>query len=154
MRNLLPPSCCKVLVINGAFGDLRYGLSSTLRTSSVAPCRPAESSWARASLITTTASLAMPFSLKSLPVAMRTPSTDCSVAVNCGEVAVTASISQYAAEMWAMRSCSRSTTKRMEGLCTRPADKPRLTLRHKIGETEYPYKRSRMRRASAASTSL
>ena len=51
------------------------------------------------------------------------------------KVAVRRSMSQYGAVTKAIRSRSRSTIRRTDGLCTRPADRPRLTRRHSTGET-------------------
>ena len=48
-------------------------------------------------------------------------------------------MSQYDAATNAIRSRSRSTTRRMAGLCTRPADRPRFTFRHSTGDTSQPY---------------
>ena len=42
--------------------------------------------------------------------------------------------SQYDAARNAMRSRSRSTTRRVATDCTRPADRPRATLRQRTGE--------------------
>ena len=39
-RSLRPPSCCSVLVMNGACGRERYGFSSTERTRKSAPSNP------------------------------------------------------------------------------------------------------------------
>ena len=49
-----PPSCCRVLVRNGACGRERYGFSSTVRTRKSAPSRPSARPLARASSSTTT----------------------------------------------------------------------------------------------------
>jgi hypothetical protein len=61
-----------------------------------------------------------------------------SFAVNDGSVLERTSRSQYPAETKAIRSRSRSTIKRMVGLWTRPADRPRFTRRHSTGDTSYP----------------
>ena len=137
-RNLRPPSCCKVLVINGGLGEDRYGLSSTLRTVSATPSRPVTNAFARASVSTRTSCFGIPLWSKSFPVARRAPSTAMSFAANTGWVFAVASISKYVAARNAIRSRSRSTTKRKAGLCTRPADRPRFTRRHKTGDTSYP----------------
>ena len=134
-RNLRPPSCCKVLVMNGGLGDERYGLSSTERTLMVAFANRSTSDIATASVSTTTPSLALPKLSKSFPVATRLPSTSSNAALNEGLVADTMSRPQYPAVTKAMRSRSRSTIKRTVGLCTRPADNPRFTLRHNTGDT-------------------
>ena len=53
-----------------------------------------------------------------------------------------------------MRARSRSTTSRVATLWTRPADSPGMTFFQSTSETSQPTRRSRMRRASWASTSL
>ena len=53
-----------------------------------------------------------------------------------------------------MISFSRSTTRRRATLCTRPADRPRWILRHRIGESSKPTRRSSTRRACWALTRL
>lgn len=60
--------------------------------------------------------------------------------------------SQYEAERNAIRSRSRSTTSRVATDCTRPADSFGMTFFQSTGETSKPYRRSRMRRVSWAST--
>jgi hypothetical protein len=47
-------------------------------------------------------------------------------------------MSQYDAVRKAIRSRSRSTTKRVATDCTRPADRPDMTFFHNTGETSYP----------------
>src|SRR5699024_160283 len=44
-------------------------------------------------------------------------------------------------------SRSRSTISRTATDCTRPADNPPLTFRHRIGDNSYPTKRSKIRLA-------
>jgi hypothetical protein len=90
---------------------------------------------ARASPTTTTLFLGDPSGPKSLPVATFVPSRATRVAVNAGAVAVSSSMSQYGALTNAMRSRSRSTINRTDGLCTRPALRPRFTRRHSTGDT-------------------
>ena len=51
-----------------------------------------------------------------------------------------------------MRSFSRSTTSRVATDCTRPAEIPVCTFFHNTGEISKPKRRSRIRRASWAST--
>ena len=53
-----------------------------------------------------------------------------------------------------MISFSRSTTSRSATDCTRPADRPRRTLRHRIGDNSKPTRRSSTRRACWAFTRL
>jgi hypothetical protein len=151
-RSLRPPSCCSVEVMNGGLGELRYGFWSTLRTANGRAGSAAASRSARAWSTTTTPARGWPSSPKSFPVATRTESIATRVAVNAGAVALVATTSQYGARTNRIRSCSRSTTRRTAGLCTRPADSPGLTRRHRTGDTSYPYRRSRSRRVSAAST--
>ncbi len=59
---------------------------------------------------------------------------------------------QYSSGLNSRISFSRSIIIFKATDCTRPALKPFLTLRHKIGLIEYPTKRSKMRRACCAST--
>ncbi len=61
-------------------------------------------------------------------------------------------MSQYSAVRNAIRWRSRSTTMRVATDWTRPADSLGMTFFHRTGLTSYPYSRSRMRRASCAST--
>ena len=101
------------------------------------------------------ADLSFPCSSKSLPVAMRLPSTSRKVAENSVPSASGvshATKSQYSAEVKLILSRSRSTTIRVATDCTRPADKPVRILRHSRGETSYPTRRSRIRRVSWALT--
>ena len=93
-RSLRPPSCCSVDVMNGAFGEDRYGFSSTERTPKSAPSRPSASALARVSSIAVTFADGLPRSSKSFPVATLTPSTATSRASNGGSVAVPMSMSQ------------------------------------------------------------
>ena len=102
-----------------------------------------------------------PSEVKSRPCATRCPSTETSVAPNepgvpssppCAcppgvTVANSASRSQYSAARKAIRSRSRSTTRRVATDCTRPADSRGMTFFHSTGETSYPYSRSSTRRA-------
>ena len=44
-------------------------------------------------------------------------------------------MSQYSAARNAIRSRSRSTTSRVATDCTRPAESPFITLRHRTGDT-------------------
>ena len=75
-------------------------------------------------------------------------------AVRDSSRAVTNTPSKFhqSADRWAIRSRSRCTTIRTATLCTRPADRPDLTLAHSTGDTPHPTSRSRVRRASWAST--
>ncbi len=63
--------------MNGAYGERRYGFSSTVRTANVASASPAASPDAAASSSTTTSLVPRrrPSSPKSRPVATRRPST-------------------------------------------------------------------------------
>ena len=72
---------------------------------------------------------------KSFPAATRAPSTATRFAVKAGAVADSSSMSQYPALTKAMRSRSRCTMRRIDGLWTRPADRPRLTRRQSTGDT-------------------
>ena len=134
-RSRRPPSCCRVEVMNGALGDERYGFSSTLRTAKSAGSSAVASARASASSSTTTPAPTRPPESKSRPAATRAPSTVTRRAVNGGAVALSSSMSQKPAATKAIRSRSRSTINRTDGLCTRPADRPRLTRRHSTGDT-------------------
>src|SRR6185503_7903386 len=82
--SLREASCCSVVVRNGAYGERRYGLDSTERTSYDVSCSPSTSASARARSRWTTfeASLSRPLGPKSDPRATRAPSTECSLAGN------------------------------------------------------------------------
>ena len=80
--------------MNGAFGDERYGFSSTERTVNGTSARPSASPRARASSSATALADTLPRSSKSLPVATLVPLTLTSLVVKLGAVAVTASMSQ------------------------------------------------------------
>ena len=94
-RSLRPPSCCSVLVMNGACGRERYGFSSTERDrgSRRPPARVAEAS-ARGSSRTTTLAATLATSVEVLAGHDGVPSTATSSAVNDGAVAVVSSMSQ------------------------------------------------------------
>src|SRR6478609_2101037 len=138
-RSLRDASCCRVLVVKGALGRLVYGFSWTLVTATwhvstwlAMDVAVASSRW------TTDLPLREPSSLKSRPMATRLPSTEVSRAVNWLEApsgVKSPSTSQYEARTNAIRSRSRSTTMRVATDCTRPADRPALTLRHSTGLT-------------------
>ena len=104
------------------------GLERLRRWSGRSPRRGAPRPW----------SSAAPSSAKSRPVATRAPSTRVRRAVNWlfsapgGEVALDVPVG---ARTNAIRSRSRSTTRRVATDWTRPADRPALTLRQSTGET-------------------
>ncbi len=85
----------------------------------------------------------MPWAVKSRPAATRLPSTEARVAGKVlGPSAVpepaaskTALRSQYSAEVKAIRSRSRSTTRRVATDWTRPAESLGMTFFHSTGET-------------------
>ena len=144
-ESLRPPSCCSVEVMKGAYGRRVYGFSSTRTTCAATPARPSASEVARGPSSTTTSrapSRSPPVvSSKSRPVATRRPSTATSEAPNVPACSASdpvdsvAPTSQCSAERKRMRSRSRSTSTRVATDCTRPADRPEDTLRHRTGET-------------------
>ena len=81
---------------------------------------------------------------KSLPVAIRSPFSATSVALNVRgpspgfATASVARMSQYSAVRNAIRWRSRSTTIRVATDCTRPADSFGMTFFHSTGDTSYP----------------
>ena len=142
MPSLRLASCWRVVVRNGAYGERRYGLDSTDRTSYVVSSSAAASPSARGRSRWTTfdASLSRPSGPKSEPRATRAPSTEYSLAGNircsCLEPASKVpSRSQYDATRNRIRSRSRSTTRRVATDCTRPAERPDMTFFHSTGET-------------------
>ena len=60
---------------------------------------------------------------------------------------------QYSRGLNASISFSRSTISRRAGLCTRPAERPRVSMRDSSGERVNPSSRSMQRRAFCAFTS-
>ena len=77
---------------------------------------------------------------KSLPRATRVSSTECSLAGNIrcscfSPASKVPSRSQYDATRNLIRSRSLSTTSRVATDCTRPAERPDITLRHSTGLT-------------------
>ena len=81
--------------MNGGFGELRYGFSSTVDTVNVAPSRAVTSARAPGSSTTTTPSRrTRPWLSKSLPVATRASSRPTSVAWKAGSAGKAASRSQ------------------------------------------------------------
>jgi hypothetical protein len=82
-------------VMNGAFGEERYGFSSTDATVNGEPASAATSRVAAGSSTTTTSSRATrPWLSKSLPVATRLPSSPTNVAPKPGSVGKAACRSQ------------------------------------------------------------
>ncbi len=84
---------------------------------------------------------------KSRPLAIRLPSTEASRAPKVSGLAASAGVrpvpkvptrSQYDALRKAIRSRSRSTTRRVATDCTRPADSFGMTFFHSTGETSKP----------------
>jgi hypothetical protein len=88
-RNLRPPSCCSVDVMNGGYGRRVYGFSSTEATFSWTPCNAVASAVAvvSSSTVTSLALRSTPSESKSRPVATRSPSTVVSLAVKVGGAA-------------------------------------------------------------------
>ena len=111
-------SCCSDAVVNGAEGDLSLvdvlmsetlkGFPLTRETTSSASCRVLSSFFS-------------PFIPQNWASKRVFPLWNA------------ASISQYSSGMKASISSSRSTTSRVATLCTRPADRPFLTLAQSMG---------------------
>ena len=138
MPSLRPASCCRVEVVNGGLGADEYSFSSTLRTRAVRPARPAASCFAAASSSTTTVRLvaSFPSAEKSRPSARVVPSSAMTWAgKRCAAYSSVTWASHQAAERKAMRSRSRSTSRRVVTLCTRPAERRGAILRHSTGLT-------------------
>ena len=112
--------------MNGALGDDRYGFSSTERTVNRASASPSASDRARASSRATTVPDTSPRSLKSLPVAMRVPSTATSVASKAGWVAVREVDVPVVGGDERDAFAFALDDERTDGLWTRPADRPRF----------------------------
>ncbi len=141
--SLREASCCSVVVRKGAYGWRRYGLDSTdctvkvvSRSASVSACACARSRWTGP---VPDAALSSPVLVKSDPRATLAPSTECSLAVKIrtswsGPASKLPSMSQYEATRKAIRSRSRSTTRRVATDWTRPADSPLITFFHSTGE--------------------
>src|SRR6478735_7082511 len=136
-------SCWRVVVRNGAYGERRYGLASTERTSYVVSLSAATSAsaadrsrWTRSSFLL----LSRPSGPKSDPPATRAPSIEWSFAGNIrGSLDAPASKvpsrSQYDAARKAIRSRSLATTSRVATDWTRPAERPDMTFFHSTGLT-------------------
>jgi len=134
-RSLREASCWSVEVVNGAAGLRRYGLDSTDETVP-SVTTPAIAVALASSRCTAADVRSAPSSPKSRPVATRAPSTAARRASkDSSPRAKRAVTSQYEADRNAMRSRSRSTTRRVATDCTRPADRPGPILRHSSGET-------------------
>ena len=146
IESLRPASCCIVEVVNGALGLRVPGFASRWETDARDAVRMASArSFASVSLRTRTAFLSSPRSSKSVPRARAPPSMRTSRAekafsgsVASRSVTAVASIPQYDAETNAMRSRSRSTTRRVAADWTRPAEVPCCTLNHSTGLTSQP----------------
>src|SRR6516164_10346250 len=163
--SLRDASCCNVVVRNGAYGERRYGLRSTLLTVKGTPvsrsarpgadirCTTPAGEWPLAAALASSAGAApsrysrselrsSPAELKSRPCATRRPSTAASLPGKEEASSLTgvkiASRSQYAAGRNAIRSRSLATTSRVATDWTRPADSRGMTFFHRTGETSYP----------------
>ena len=139
-RSLRPASCCSVEVMNGAAGERRKGRSVTALTVKERPTRAAATDVASSSPSTRTSLLPVrsPCSSKSLPVAMVAPPSPTSAAPKPDAAAAfvkVPSTPHQVAERKRMRARSRSTTIRVATLCTRPAERRGMTLRHRTGDT-------------------
>ena len=116
--SFLAASCCSVLVVNGAPGFFRRLRFSTLETTN-GICRTAS---------TTACASSAEWSCGLWP------STLASAASKVWpSLASSASMLQYSCGVKARISRSRSTMSRRATVCTRPADRPVLMLRQRIG---------------------
>ena len=130
-RNLRTASCCKVDVVNGGAGERLRCFFSTLLTVNC----PCELTNKRSRKALACASLAI-----SNCSNLR-PSKVCKRALKaCLAFSIHAVIVQYSWLTNFSICSSRSTIKRKAGLCTRPADKPCLILRHNNGDKLKPTK--------------
>ena len=140
--------------MKGAFGRSVRGDSSALLTVSAHPCKLCVNSLAEASskskILFADRSLKPPLSSKSFVVATRLPSREMRRAVKLASVSP--EISHQEEEIKAIRSRSRSTIRRVATDCTLPALIRGMTFFQSTGERRYPYRRSRTRRVSCAST--
>ena len=147
-------SCCNVEVVNGGAGDRFRSFRWTSRTRYAA--RRSRSTCGIASV---SAPSRIPFlsgAVASLPSGIsvsRATKGCCSSSPGPSGVNRT-SMLQYSTGTKARISRSRSTISRTATDCTRPADRPGRTFLHRIGLIRYPTRRSRIRRASWASTSF
>ncbi len=137
-RNFRLASICKEEVINGGCGRCVRGVEVTEVTARRSPTNAVARAWAASSLKTVRGALdsRAPRASKFLPVASAAPlrvSTVASKVVSLARsVAVT---SNQVAERKAMRSRSRSQTRRIATDCTRPAERALSTARQSTGET-------------------
>src|SRR5215471_16605244 len=163
--SLRDASCCSVVVRNGAYGERRYGLRSTLLTVNGTPvsrsaragadirCVAPAGEWPLMAAPAAPAGTApsrynrselrsFPAELKSRPCATRRPSTAASLPGKEEVSSLTgvkiASRFQYAAGRNAIRSCFLATTSRVATDWTRPADSRGMTFFHRTGDTSYP----------------
>ncbi len=130
--------------MNGAAGERRKGRSVTALTVKDWPTSALATAVASSSTSTRTrpSVVWMPSSLKSLPVATAVPPSEIRAAPNWGGASAVASVwakvpsmPHQVAEWKRMRARSRSTTMRVATLCTRPAERRGMTLRHRTGDT-------------------
>ena len=125
--------------MNGAAGERRKGRSVTALTVKERPTRAVATDVASSSPSTRTSLLPVrsPCSSKSLPVATVAPPNPISAAPkpDVSALVKVPSTPHQVAERKRMRARSRSTTMRVATLCTRPADRRGMTLRHRTGDT-------------------
>ncbi len=127
--SLREASCCRVEVVNGGAGRRLRSLLVTSVTCSTP--------WAACWMRMRAASAVSPS--VTVNCSNFCPSSFTSLAVKgCEGCAQAAAMDQYSRAMKASISSSRSTIMRSAGLCTRPAESPRWTLRHNTGERLKP----------------
>ena len=127
--SLREASCCRVEVVNGGAGRRLRSLLVTSVTCSE-PLAAATMRSRAASAV----SPSVMVNCSNLP-----PSSLLSRALKgCEGCAHSAAMDQYSRATKASISSSRSTIMRSAGDCTRPADRPRWTLRHSTGDRLKP----------------
>src|SRR3989344_5903592 len=135
-------ACCSVDVVNGGGGDVFFSFSATADTAH-------DDFWSVLTISSVTsldpsAILSSAFPFHELSLASKKSSVPF--------LAKDPSTVQYSCGTNALISRSRSTINRSATDCTRPAESPGCTLRHKSGDSAYPTSRSKIRRACCAST--
>ena len=129
--NTLAAACCKVEVLNGGWGDaflsdfLTFKTIYSERSNSVSIFLAVSPSWISAFFVLNPRpSVGVPFILAS-SISNFSPFFVSTKTVIC----------QYSSALNFSISLSRSTIRRTATLCTRPADKPRRTFFHNIGDS-------------------
>ena len=132
----------------------RWALGSTASTRTGLPSRRAARADASSAPSTSTPFFTEPSAAKCDDTATSRPSTLRSTALTFGSTARCMVMPWWSTDTKARRSISRCTIMWSAGLCTRPADRSGRTVFHRAGDTWNPTRKSRARRARAASTSF